>query len=283
MIFAKTKWEALELPLPEFLRRARDEGFSATEINLAELKESPEEIRALHAVAGLEMVVQILTAGATPSEHAACMRQRYRSAVECAPLIVNCHTGRDFFTFEENLALFRLSLELEQESGIPFCHELHRGRAFYNAPETLRTLRELPALRINADFSHWQVVHESDDLQAHSEAIQAVIDRAWHIHARVGFSEGPQIPDPGAPEWAPQLGICVDWWRRIIDARRAQGAPFLTVAPEFGPEPYMPMVPHLRRPLADAWEINCWMRRYLATAFAENQKSEAEQGSDRVA
>ena len=283
LIFAKTKWEAPELPLSEFLRRARGEGFSATEINISELSESPEEIRALHAAAGLELVAQFLTAGDTPSEHAASMRQLHRRAVECAPLIVNCHTGRDFFTFEQNLALFRLSLELEQESGIPFCHELHRGRAFCNAPQTQRTLRELPGLRINADFSHWQVVHESDDLQAYREAVQEVIDRAWHIHARVGFSQGPQVPDPRAPEWAPQLGICVGWWRRIIDARRAQGARFLTVAPEFGPEPYMPMVPHPCRPVADAWGINCWMRRYLSTAFSETQEPGAKQGSNQCA
>ena len=221
LIFAKTKWEALELPLPEFLRRARGEEFSATEINISELIESPEEIRELHAAAGLELVAQLLTTGATPSEHAASMRQLHRRAVECAPLIVNCHTGRDFFTFEENLSLFRLSLELEQESGIPFCHELHRGRAFYNASETLRALRELPALRINADFSHWQVVHESDDLQAHCEAIQAVIDRAWHIHARVGFSQAPQVSDPSAPEWARNLEFV---WLVVPNSRRAPGA-----------------------------------------------------------
>ena len=282
LIFAKTKWEARDLPLQEFLRRAHGEGFSATEINISELSESPEEIRALHAAAGLDLVAQFLTDGATPSEHAASMRQLHRRAVECAPLIVNCHTGRDCFTFEETLALFRLSLELEQESGIPFCHELHRGRALYNAPQTLHTLRELPALRINADFSHWQVVHESDDLQAHHEAVQAVIDRAWHIHARVGFSQGPQVPDPSAPEWAGQLGICVGWWRRIIAARWAQGARFLTVSPEFGPEPYMPMVPHLHRPVADAWEINCWMRRYLSKAFSEGPESGATSGSDQA-
>jgi len=101
-------------------------------------------------------------------------------------------------------------------------------------------------------------------LQAHCEAVQATIDRAWLVHARVGFSQGPQVPDPRVREWAPQLGICVAWWQRILDARRAQGTNFLTVTPEFGPEPYMPMVPHLRRPVADAWEINCWMRRYLS-------------------
>src|ERR1035437_2810834 len=267
VVLRKAQGGGAGVALPKFLRRARSQGFTASEINIPELSESPKAIREQHVTVGLELVVQILTVGATPGEHAASMRERHRRAVECAPLIVNCHTGADFFSFEENLSLFRLPLELEHESGIPFCHEQHRGRAFYNAPVTLRYLRELPALRINADFSHWQVVHESDDLQAHRETVQAVIDHAWHIHARVGFSQGPQVPDPSAPEWAPQLGIYVDWWQRIVDARRAQGAEFLTVAPEFGPEPYMPMVPHLRRPVADAWEINCWMRRYLSSVL----------------
>jgi hypothetical protein len=40
VIFAKTKWEARELPLPESLRRARSQGFTATEINIQELSES---------------------------------------------------------------------------------------------------------------------------------------------------------------------------------------------------------------------------------------------------
>ena len=270
LIFTKANWEARHLPLPEFLRRARDEGFSATEILVTALGESPAEIRDLHAAADLKLVAQIATTGATRAEHLASMRENHRHAVACSPLMVNCHTGTDAFSEEDNLALFRLSLELEQESGIPFCHELHRGRALYNAPATLRYLRELPALRINADFSHWQVVHESDDLTLHQEAVQSAIAHAWHIHARVGFSQGPQVPDPRAPEWASQLAICVAWWRRILQARQAQEAEYLTIAPEFGPEPYMPTLPHLRKPVADAWEVNCWMRNYLSSALTQN-------------
>jgi len=50
------------------------------------------------------------------------------------------------------LVLFRLSLELEQEFGIPICHELHRGRALLQRSETLRFLRDLPSLRIKCRF-----------------------------------------------------------------------------------------------------------------------------------
>ncbi|MEX1117138.1 MAG: TIM barrel protein [Akkermansiaceae bacterium] len=270
LIFAKTKWEAWDEPLPRFLERAAAAGFTATEIFIPSLTEAPEEITRAHAAAGLRLVAQIVTAGATPSEHARSLEERYLRAIACKPLLVDCHTGDDAFSFEENLALFAQALELERSHGVPLCHELHRGRALYNAPDTLRYLQALPTLRINADFSHWQVVHESDDLKKHSAAVDAVIARADHIHARVGFGEGPQIPDPRAPEWAEQLAINTDWWRRIVATRRREGRPFLTISPEFGPVPYMPTIPGENRPVADAWEINCWMRQYLFHELAHH-------------
>jgi hypothetical protein len=181
---------------------------------------------------------------------------------------VDCHTGADWFTFEENHTIFSRALELERELGVPLCHELHRGRALYNAPDTLRHLHALPGLRLTADFSHWQVVHESGDLARHATAVEAVITRAWHIHARVGFGEGPQVPDPRAAEWAEQVEINTGWWRRIVAARRSESRPWLTITPEFGPVPYMPTIPHENRPVADAWEVNCWMREQLARSLA---------------
>jgi sugar phosphate isomerase/epimerase len=268
LLFAKAKWEAWGEPLATFLPRAATAGFDATEIYLPSLAESPEEIRAAHAAAGLGLVAQITTLGDTPDEHARCLEQRYLHAIRCHPLQIDCHTGSDAFSFDDNLRLFQLGLELEHTHGVALCHELHRGRALYNAPDTLRYLRALPSLRLNADFSHWQVVHESDDLARHATAVAAVITRAYHIHARVGFAEGPQIPDPRAPEWAAQLALNTAWWRRITEARRTGGTAFLTVTPEFGPVPYMPTIPHENRPVADAWEINCWMRTHLATALA---------------
>lgn len=269
LIFAKTKWEAWDEPLVPFLRRAVSAGFEATEIFIPSLTEPAEEVARAHASAGLRLVAQIVTEGATLADHARSLEERYLRAIACKPLIVDCHTGSDAFTHEENLELFARACELERVHGVSLCHELHRGRALYNAPDTLRYLRALPALRINADLSHWQVVHESGDLTRHAAAVDAVIAQAHHIHARVGHGEGPQVPDPRAPEWAAQLAVNVGWWRRIVAARRAEGRTFLTISPEFGPEPYMPTIPFENRPVADPWEINCWMRDHLRRELAD--------------
>lgn len=268
LIFAKAKWEAWTQPLHPFLDRAAAAGFDATEIFIPSLAESPAAIARAHADAGLKLVAQITTDGETLSDHLASLESRYLRAIACQPLLVDCHTGKDAFNHDENLLLFIRACELERDHGVPICHELHRGRALYNAPDTLRFLRELPALRVNADFSHWQVVHECGCLTGHAAAVEAVIERAYHIHARVGFAEGPQVPDPRAPEWAEQVAINIGLWRRIVVARRAEGRSFLTISPEFGPVPYMPTIPYENRPVADPWEVNCWMRDTLRSELA---------------
>ncbi|GAB1483119.1 hypothetical protein MASR2M78_19350 [Treponema sp.] len=48
--------------------------------------------------------------------------------------------------------------------------------------------------------SRWCTVAESY-LEDQKEAVDAALSRTDHIHARVGFPEGPQVGDPAAPEW----------------------------------------------------------------------------------
>lgn len=268
LIFAKAKWEASSDPLDTFLSRTTAAGFDATEIHLHSLPEEAAVIREAHAAAGLDLIAQIHTNGETAPEHARSLVKHYEHAVASGALLVNAHTGCDWFRFEENCDLFRLALELEQTHGVPLVHELHRGRALYNAPGALRYAEALPDLRFTADFSHWQVVHESNDLHRQARELETIISRAHHVHARVGFCQGPQIPDPRVPEWAGQLAINTGWWQRILDARRKAGAALVTITPEFGPKPYMPTLPGTDLPVADAWEINCWMRDYLAKELA---------------
>ena len=51
---------------------------------------------------------------------------------------------------------------------------------------------------------------------------------------------------------------------RFLARAKADGADVLTITPEFGPPPYMPVEPHTQRPLADAWTINVAFREWLA-------------------
>ena len=199
LIFGKSKWEMGGDPLEVFLQRVVASGFEATEIYLGSLQESPQDIARLHSAYGLQLIGQILTRGQTYQDHIQSFESQFEFAAQCQVTLINCHAGRDIFSFEENVQIFQRVTQLSQSSGIPILIETHRGRPTYSAIETRKYLEAIPELRLTADFSHWMVVHESG-LDDQGMNIELAITRADYIHARVGYAEGPQIPDPRAPE-----------------------------------------------------------------------------------
>jgi hypothetical protein len=68
-----------------------------------------------------------------------------------------------------------------------------------------------------------RVFHEQDEDWA---ACMAEFARATkHIHARVGYAQGPQVPDPRAPEYQAALVAHERWWDQILGAlSRGSGA-----------------------------------------------------------
>jgi sugar phosphate isomerase/epimerase len=266
LVYAKSNWEAAHLALPAFLDRAARDGFDAVEIYLPARPEPPAEIRRLCAAAGLSLIAQIATAGPAPEDHARSLEMLYARAVEAGPLLVNCQTGRDVFSFDDSVRLFAHAQDLAASAGVPLVHETHRGRALFTAPATAAYLRAVPGLRLTADLSHWFCVHESD-LADQPENLAAAVAAAHHIHARVGFDQGPQVGDPRGEAFARWLALHLELWRRIVAARKAEGWPYLTITPEFGPAPYMPLKPLDDEPVADAWAVNVWMRDRLTLEF----------------
>jgi hypothetical protein len=200
--------------------------------------------------------------GQKSREHAASFERQYKLVSLLKPMFVNSHTGRDFFNLHENLFVLDHASQLESEMGIPVFHETHRGRMFFSAPATAEILRMRPGLRLTADLSHWCCVHESL-LEDQAPSVQSAIERAHHIHARVGFPEGPQIPDPRDPLWEPAMRAHLEWWQGIVERRRADRCEVLTICPEFGPAPYMTILPNSGQPIADLWSVNCYMRDWV--------------------
>ena len=62
--------------------------------------------------------------------------------------------------------------------------------------------------------------------------------RFRHIHMRVGYDHGPQVPDPRAPKWLPYTEGHERWWDAIHKAAEARGDTEVTVTTEFGPPNY---------------------------------------------
>lgn len=262
LIYAKGNWEVSNQPLEAFIAKTAEAGFDATEVFLPARPESTQVIRDLHHRSRLRLIAHVNSVGRTPDEHIASFRANLAKAAECEPIAINSHTGRDIFSFEDNLRIFAVGQEFVQRTGIPLYHETHRSRPLFSGPSTTAVLRAMPDLLLTADFSHWMCVHESD-LSDQPENVALAINQTRHIHARVGFAEGPQIADPRAPEWKSAVELSLGLWKRIIDSRRRAGDDSLTITPEFGPPPYMPTIPHTNQPVADAWEVNCWMLRFL--------------------
>jgi hypothetical protein len=104
-------------------------------------------------------------------------------------------------------------------------------------------------------------------LQDQAEAVSLALSRSDHIHARVGFAEGPQIPDPRVPQWKDTLDQHLIWWDAVIDSFKRRNEDSVTITAEFGPFPYMQIHPKTKMPLADQWDLNCYMKDLLASRY----------------
>jgi sugar phosphate isomerase/epimerase len=182
------------------------------------------------------------------------------------PLYINCHSGKDYFSFEQGKAFIDHTMTLSASTGIKICHETHRSRLLYSAPVARHYMEAIPGLRVTFDVSHWCNVHESL-LADQQDTLDMTLQRVDHVHARVGHPEGPQVNDPRAPEWDAAVKAHLGWWDKIIALKKQKGE-VLTVLTEFGPADYMPTLPYTRQPLADQWAINVYMMQLLRQRYS---------------
>lgn len=181
------------------------------------------------------------------------------------PLYINCHSGKDYFSFEENKAFIDHTTALSKKTGIRISHETHRSRMLFAASIAKQYIEKIPDLRITLDASHWCNVSESL-LRDQQTTMDLTLSRVDHVHARIGHAEGPQVNDPRAPEWAEAVEAHFGWWDKVVQLKKTKGET-LTVLTEFGPPDYMPTLPYTRQPIADQWAINVHMMHLLRKRY----------------
>ena len=181
------------------------------------------------------------------------------------PLYINCHSGRDYFTYEQGKTFIDHTIALAKSTGIKICHETHRSRLLFAAPVARHYMETIPDLRVTFDVSHWCNVHESL-LENQQDTVDMTLRRVDHIHARIGHPEGPQVNDPRAPEWEHAVKAHIAWWDKVVEFKKQKGDT-LTVLTEFGPPDYMPTLPYTRQPLADQWAVNVYMMQLLRSRY----------------
>lgn len=213
----------------------------------------------------LDYIAEITTAGsyvperhASMDEHLSSLERGLVNCRELHPLRINCIGGCDAWPEAQSLSFFLQAMALADRYGLEIAFETHRSRSLFNPWTTQRLAAELPELRITADFSHWCVVCERL-MDNELEVLEAIAPQVTHIHARVGYDQGPQVPHPAAPEYADALASHQQWWEIIWRSQQARGMPLSTMTPEFGPDGYLQQAPFTRQPAADLWQINRWM------------------------
>lgn len=263
--FHKSFWEVPcedRQQLEALLVRLVAQGYQGSELFLPFYTIDAATTLAAHQQHGLAIVAGIATEGDNLQQHLTSLERQVEQAAQFEPCLINCHTGRDIFSLDENMRLFERALQLEQEYGVTLTHETHRFRPTFSTFNTEQIVQRLPELKLNLDVSHWMVVHESD-LSDQAERLQLLLSKAWHIHARVGFEEGPQVTDPQDPRWQAHLHNHTRLWQQVVNFAKARAQDVFTITPEFGPFPYAHMQPYSEACLTDIWAANHFMQQHL--------------------
>lgn len=231
----------------DMLQSLRDQGLSYILLH-AELKEGKDFNRYVHALeSNLYELLEYQTATGKPQ-------------------FIVSQTGREYYSHEQMEVCFAICDRISRESSIRIIHETHRNKWSFAAHIVRDYLIAFPSLELALDLSHWVCVSESY-LEDQSDAVDLAIKHSKHLHARVGFPEGPQVTDPRAPENREALQHHLGWWDQWIAHLMQTGCKRASITPEFGPYPYMAYHPFTTQPIAGQYEINCWMKQFLETRY----------------
>lgn len=268
--FFCTKWGSESLTMDAFFNKANQQGYDGIEIGLpaATTTQELDEIWTCSGKYNMPVIAQHWdTYTADYARHCDAYAAWFDKIKPYKPIFVNTQTGKDFFSFEQNSAIIATATAFTAQTNIPVYHETHRNKFPFAAHIAKDYLQRIPGLKITLDASHWVCVAESF-LEDQPEAMALAIERTEHIHARIGYPEGPQVPDPRVDEWQQALQAHINWWDKIAARKKQEGGnAVLTITPEFGPFPYMVPLPFTRQPITNQWEVNAFMMQLLKKRY----------------
>lgn len=273
--FYAPRWGSEHLSWNDFAAKAVADGYVGVEVFPLQTLHEKDEMMA--ALSEHQLELALLHSEQTEGRDF----ERYKAALQSnlqvlatyqtntvKPQFINSHTGREYYTKSQMAECFALCDKFTTQTGIKVIHETHRNKWAFAAHVVKDYLLEFTDVRLAMDLSHWVCVSESY-LEDQDEAIELAIQRADHLHARVGHIEGPQVTDPRAPENAEALQHHLAWWDRWIAHRTQQGNTHCTITPEFGPYPYMSYKCYTNEPIADQWAINLYMKNLLKSRYKQ--------------
>lgn len=139
--------------------------------------------------------------------------------------------GCDAWPIARSIEFFKAAMDIASKHDAVCSFETHRGRSFYCPWNTAAVLEALPDIKLTCDFSHWVVVSERL-MDSEWDAIELAARHAHHVHGRVGYDQGPQVPHPAAPEYAEALASLQRCWEAIWADQTRRGYVETTMTPE---------------------------------------------------
>jgi len=264
LLLFRTRWGA-KGDLVEFASAASSAGFNGIECPVPTDSAERHMFESVLARFSLDWVGEIVTGGGyvprrdlTLDDHLADLFTQLDACAALGPVRVNCVGGLDAWSDDDAIRFFEAGMERAEQLALDLCFETHRSRCLFNPWRCERVVRELPEIGLTADLSHWCVVAERL-MDTEMPTLRAIAGNVRHIHARIGYDQGPQVPHPAAPEYAEALASHQRCWEVFWEAQRDAGATQTTMTPEFGPDGYLHELPFTREPVADLWEINQWV------------------------
>lgn len=257
------QWGSTHLPLEDFFIKVKESGFDGIDTWMPEGKIERKRFISLLDEYQLSIVShQHQAKGNSINEFCKSLEYYLSISMECNPLLINSHSGRDYFSMDEQLKVIDTVEEFSVKNNMVIAHETHRGRIGYSPYNAMDLFKQRPEMKITADFSHWVCVTESW-LENSSAILEEAIKRTRHVHARVGYTQGLQIPDPRLSAWSEPVTFFMEIWKKIFDYQKSLNAKFMTITTEFGPPPYMWTNVEDNSPITSQWEVNCYMKDLL--------------------
>jgi sugar phosphate isomerase/epimerase len=262
------RWGSEYVSWYSFLEKVRAAGYDGIEWGISQTATEKEldEVWSLAEKHRLKIIVQNYDTGEAEYSKHFDQFSAWLEKIRPYPCVkINSQTGRDFFCFGRNQALIEEASRFTENTGIEVVHETHRNKLLFAAHISKEYLEKLPDLKITLDASHWVCVAESF-LEDQAEAMRLAIEKTEHLHARVGYPEGPQVPDPRVAEWQHAVDRHLNWWDKVAERKRNENS-VLTITPEFGPSPYMVQLPGTGEPICDQWAVNVYMMELLKKRY----------------
>ena len=260
----KTLWGSTG-SIGQSITQATESGMQGIEGPAPATAEAQKAMSELLVQNNMGYVAEITTAGtyvpdrtATLQQHLNSLDEKMNHSAALNPLFVTCLGGCDAWPEELSLEFFHRAIQIANSYNLQISFETHRSRSLFNPWVTQRIVKQLPEIQLTVDFSHWCVVCERL-IDTELDVIHAIANNVKHIHARVGYEQGPQVPDPRAPEYQYALEAHQRWWEIIWQAQHDRHFSTTTMTPEFGPDGYLHEQPYSKEPVADLWELNQWM------------------------